>query len=65
MRTMPIFQKFQKKYFFSFSIWGYDLICKTYSGKLFIVQEKQFWCEHTPIELYEETHIRKEDKEKG
>ena len=33
MRTRPIFQKFQKKIiFFSFNIWGYDLIRKMYSG---------------------------------
>jgi hypothetical protein len=32
-RTRPIFQKFQKKLIlFSFNLWGYDLIRKTYSG---------------------------------
>jgi hypothetical protein len=31
-RTMLIFQKFQKNHIFSFSIWGYDLIRKMYSG---------------------------------
>jgi hypothetical protein len=31
-RTRPIFQKFQKKLIlFSFNLWGYDLIRKTYS----------------------------------
>jgi len=32
-RTRPIFQNFQKKIIlFSFNIYGYDLIHKTYSG---------------------------------
>jgi hypothetical protein len=31
---------------------------------LFILQEKQLGCETIPIELYEETHIRKEIKGK-
>jgi hypothetical protein len=50
-RELGQYFKNSKKIIFSFSVWGYDLICKTYSGKLFIVQEKQFWCEHTPMEL--------------
>jgi len=31
-RTRPIFQNSKKIIFFSFNIWGYDLIRKTYSG---------------------------------
>jgi len=30
-KTRSIFQKFQKKYLFSFSIWDYEFIHKTYS----------------------------------
>ena len=31
MRTRPIFQKFKKIFLFSFSIWDYEFIRKTYS----------------------------------